>query len=626
MRRAIILLALLLAACSSSLPSLKPYRMDVQQGNVINAKMMSQLRPGMTKSQVRFILGTPLIQDSFHKDRWDYFYQMRKAGTVVEQRRVILDFQNDLLKGVRGDVIAADATPEGEAAKVAAAPAAAASKTEEKKGLTDKLKFWKKDEPASQPVPAEGSQRAEVAVPADLLPATAAASTAAVVAEQSKPAMAPPAPAEDAPSPAAESQPQSETLIAPAAATASASAGAEDAETQAVTATLNAWAEAWSRKDAAAYLAFYSDTFVPDASPGKRAPSRKTWIAQRKQRLAQPGAVSVALEDIKINATANKATARFVQNYVAGGRIEHADKLLQLENSGGKWLITREVSQVALNRSADVQVKPMAQQAVPAVEAASQVEPAAAPAASAADASAAVTSRVQAWARAWRDKDVDAYLAFYAENFVPDSAPSKKAWVAQRKQRLAKPGAISLELKDVQVKAEGDKATANFVQRYSANGYSDNVSKTLQLQLHKVSGNWLIVKETAGAPVKPVPAGKLSEDNAPTPQLTPEQKSEYMTEPAPQPAAPAAATPATPANAATPSTAAPKDTPPTPAPVPAPSAEPVQAAPAAVAKPSTTGASSQEKLKEAEKATPPDEQEAADAPGLFERMLEKIGF
>lgn len=49
-------------------------------------------------------MGTPLIQDSFHGNRWDYVYQMRESGKITEQRRVILDFENELLKSVRGDV------------------------------------------------------------------------------------------------------------------------------------------------------------------------------------------------------------------------------------------------------------------------------------------------------------------------------------------------------------------------------------------------------------------------------------------------------------------------------------------------------------------------------------------
>src|SRR3546814_492065 len=130
----IILIALLCAACSSALPSLKPYRMDIQQGNVVTSKMMLQLRPGMTKSQVRFIMGTPLIQDSFHANRWDYFYQMRKGGKIIEQRRVILEFENEALKRVRGDVITAG-TGEAVADPAPVTESPKSVKKKEKKGL-----------------------------------------------------------------------------------------------------------------------------------------------------------------------------------------------------------------------------------------------------------------------------------------------------------------------------------------------------------------------------------------------------------------------------------------------------------------------------------------------------------
>lgn len=89
MRYLILPLVLLLVSCSSTLPSIKTYKMDVQQGNVITPKMMLQLKPAMTKSQVRFILGTPLLADTFHRDRWDYFYEMNRGGKVIERRRVI---------------------------------------------------------------------------------------------------------------------------------------------------------------------------------------------------------------------------------------------------------------------------------------------------------------------------------------------------------------------------------------------------------------------------------------------------------------------------------------------------------------------------------------------------------
>lgn len=147
MRYFLICLFALLTACGSSAPSVKPFKMDIQQGNVVTSKMLLQLRPGMTKSQVRFIMGSPLIVDSFHKDRWDYFYQLRQAGKIVEQRRVILDFDKELLTKVRGDVV-----PEGTAGAATGNESSVAKtitiepKPKEQTSWTDKLKFWKKDE------------------------------------------------------------------------------------------------------------------------------------------------------------------------------------------------------------------------------------------------------------------------------------------------------------------------------------------------------------------------------------------------------------------------------------------------------------------------------------------------
>lgn len=148
MRYIFILLALLCASCGTALPTIKPYKLDVQQGNVVTSKMLLQLRPGMTKSQVRFIMGTPLIQDSFHGNRWDYVYQMREDGKIKEQRRVILDFENEQLKSVRGDVIPAgsDQAKSDDAQTPTGPRVVAPVKKTEEKGILNKLKFWEKDE------------------------------------------------------------------------------------------------------------------------------------------------------------------------------------------------------------------------------------------------------------------------------------------------------------------------------------------------------------------------------------------------------------------------------------------------------------------------------------------------
>lgn len=101
---------------------LAPYRMDIQQGNVVTQEMIDKVKPGMTRSQVRFALGTPLVIDAFHQDRWDYVYFFQKAGTVVEQRRIAVFFRGDRLDRIEGDVVAID--PAKIARPVPDAPAA----------------------------------------------------------------------------------------------------------------------------------------------------------------------------------------------------------------------------------------------------------------------------------------------------------------------------------------------------------------------------------------------------------------------------------------------------------------------------------------------------------------------
>lgn len=103
--------AALLGACETvpMLPGLKPYRMDIQQGNVVTQEMVAKLKPGMTRQQVRFVMGTPPITDAFHQDRWDYVYYLNKGGRLVAHRRIILRFEGDTLKRIEGDVVPAAA-------------------------------------------------------------------------------------------------------------------------------------------------------------------------------------------------------------------------------------------------------------------------------------------------------------------------------------------------------------------------------------------------------------------------------------------------------------------------------------------------------------------------------------
>ena len=92
----------LLALAGCSFPGV--YKIDIQQGNVVTQDMIDQLRPGMTRRQVRFIMGNPLITDTFHADRWDYLYSIQPGGGQRLQERVSLVFDgSDQLVGLAGD-------------------------------------------------------------------------------------------------------------------------------------------------------------------------------------------------------------------------------------------------------------------------------------------------------------------------------------------------------------------------------------------------------------------------------------------------------------------------------------------------------------------------------------------
>lgn len=92
MHRAFFLLACAwaLAACGV----LEPYRIDIQQGNYLSQEMVTRLKLGMTKEQARFVLGTPLVIDIFHAERWDYVYSFDRRGHPREERRLVVHFED----------------------------------------------------------------------------------------------------------------------------------------------------------------------------------------------------------------------------------------------------------------------------------------------------------------------------------------------------------------------------------------------------------------------------------------------------------------------------------------------------------------------------------------------------
>ncbi len=104
---ALLLPAALLGGCTSwandpdsLLYRVSPHRIDIQQGNVVTQEQVDRLKLGMNRLQVRDILGSPLLTDRFHVDRWDYIFTLRQTGVALQRRTVVLIFDGDNLKSI----------------------------------------------------------------------------------------------------------------------------------------------------------------------------------------------------------------------------------------------------------------------------------------------------------------------------------------------------------------------------------------------------------------------------------------------------------------------------------------------------------------------------------------------
>jgi outer membrane protein assembly factor BamE len=109
MRRAfnciVVLGSLLLVSCSTILNNFPwLYTIDIQQGNIVDQAMIDQLRPNMTERQVLYILGSPMLVDTFHQKRWDYLYSSKPSGEDRQQKRISLFFNEESqVVGIQGD-------------------------------------------------------------------------------------------------------------------------------------------------------------------------------------------------------------------------------------------------------------------------------------------------------------------------------------------------------------------------------------------------------------------------------------------------------------------------------------------------------------------------------------------
>ncbi len=367
MRHLLLPLVLFLISCSSTLPSINTYKMDIQQGNVVTPKMMLQLKPGMSKSQVRFVLGTPLLADSFHRDRWDYFYEMNKGGKVVERRRVILEFSNETLKSVRGDIIPAG-QPGAENAPIASVKEIRSARSNKelleedaKKPWWERFKFWGDDaidltmhdqkvDASGKTTTSQSNSNQQVVVkpePAQTQPDKAATTS---------PVAATAIPAEPEKSTA---QP-SKTTNASAKPVATAAASKEAAAPAPVEGTVAAqvanqvkrWNMAWQARKLNDYLNLYSANFVPEGL------GRRAWLEQQQQKFGSAEYIEdIQIENLQVEVHGSIATAQFDQISTTPAGINKVSKEVNFENEGGLWRIVRE--------TVKTQFAPLPAQAVP---------------------------------------------------------------------------------------------------------------------------------------------------------------------------------------------------------------------------------------------------------------------
>lgn len=113
-RRMLCWLALALVAgsqlaCSTGLFGVSPYQIDIQQGNVVSREQAEALKPGMARTQVRDMLGSPLVTSLFHANRWDYVFTFKRQEQPVQQRKLTVFFKDDRVERVETDALPSEA-------------------------------------------------------------------------------------------------------------------------------------------------------------------------------------------------------------------------------------------------------------------------------------------------------------------------------------------------------------------------------------------------------------------------------------------------------------------------------------------------------------------------------------
>ena len=420
--------ALLAAGCASEatlknyVPQIiTPYRMDIQQGNFVTQDLVDKLQVGQTREQVKFILGTPLLTDVFHANRWDYIFRSSKGWRDPEKHQLTVFFEDDKLARWEANVPPSKAdTPES---------LAKAQKDEEKPGFFGNL--FSRSKPANPPPAPVASATVSPAAPANGAPVAGA--TNVVSATQESPPPPPAAP------PA--------TTIAPAA-----TAGDKPAEQKpGVMNRLFGWMKfSGGSADSSANAARAAS---PDPEPqpvAKPAPPPPPQAPPAPAPMAPPTATATMTPTEPPAASAAPAAA------------------------------PASAAPVAAPSSSAPPASAVAAVPAPVVT----PPPAPLPKGQAAVVG-DILGAIEQWRAAWQARNADAYLAAYAPDFKPGGGLNRVRWEAQRRDRLSTPTFINVKVVDPKVTVgKGDTAVAVFMQEYESDLLKENGRKTLKLGLY----------------------------------------------------------------------------------------------------------------------------------------------
>jgi outer membrane protein assembly factor BamE len=353
------LLLSLVTGCSSF--NIGPHRIDVQQGNALDQENVARLKPGLNRSQVRFLLGTPLVVDPFRTDRWDYVYVFYKGGKLAEQKHITLFFEGDTLARIEGDL--PPAMPAVEPESKAETPALPAN-TE-----TNPVPATKSEAQISVAAPqtehaavtaAPVTETTPAPVPVPAAASAVAAPTAKPVSKTPQPpvlaaqrtnapetSVVPPLPSpQDAapyidPHPPAELSLQPDTDVAkiqPVVIPSFSGPAPIAASDDPVMKSVQAWIAAWARRDKGAYFAAYDAHFVP-ADGGSRA----DWEKRKRQALNAGKSIEIKIDSPSVERE-EEGTAKvtFKQFFRSGTYQDSVVKQLLMVEHEGRWLIAEE--------------------------------------------------------------------------------------------------------------------------------------------------------------------------------------------------------------------------------------------------------------------------------------------